>query len=113
MAVMTKAQRDERDRVIAQAVADGKITAGRVHVYREMWDKNPGRTRATLAQLAPVLASAREPAVDPVRAQVARGLEAAGVLARDAEREPAVVSTAEAQIRAGLRAAGVEPRKEA
>jgi hypothetical protein len=53
---MTVIDEKERERVLAQAVSDGKFTEGRVHVWRDAWNKNPDRTRREIEQLYPALA---------------------------------------------------------
>jgi ATP-dependent protease ClpP protease subunit len=44
--------RDERDKVIAQAVADGKFAPARKQHWAKLWDADPEGTRETIGQLA-------------------------------------------------------------
>jgi hypothetical protein len=83
---MTVIDEKERERVLAQAVTDGKITQGRVHVWREAWNKNPVRTRREIEQLYPALA--RQPRVsDAVRAAFDLQPEAERAKAPRSQRE--------------------------
>jgi hypothetical protein len=52
---MTDVDVAERDRVIAEAVEEGKFSEARAQVWRDEWDKNPKGTRAVIGRLAAVL----------------------------------------------------------
>ena len=48
---------ERRERVLAEAVAAGKIADERREAYRRMWNKDPVATERLLAELAPGLAA--------------------------------------------------------
>lgn len=50
-AKLAKQDRDERDKIIAQAIKDGKFAPARRELYASAWDKNPEGTREIIAGL--------------------------------------------------------------
>lgn len=50
-AKLAKQDRDERDKVIAQAIKDGKFAPARRELYATAWDKNPEGTREIIGAL--------------------------------------------------------------
>jgi hypothetical protein len=48
---LAKQDRDERDKVIAQAIKDGKFSPARRELYASAWDKNPEGTREIIGAL--------------------------------------------------------------
>lgn len=112
MAVLTTQQKQERDRVIAHAVADGKFSATRAHVWRQAWDAHPAQTKRTISQLvprAPLVKAEAEKRGEQVRA----GLAAAGIEPRSAATATAAGTAPglRAQVDRGLAAAGVKTTK--
>jgi hypothetical protein len=53
VAFVDKSKRDERDTILAQAVADGKFRPSQLADFRAQWDANPDGTRNLVANLTP------------------------------------------------------------
>lgn len=51
-ASQARSARDERDKVIAEAIKDGKFSKAREEHWRTLWDKDPEGTSADIARLA-------------------------------------------------------------
>ena len=50
---VAKTKRDERDSVLAQAVADGKFRPSQLNDFRALWDQNPDGTRNLVDKMTP------------------------------------------------------------
>jgi len=59
-AFVDKTKRDERDAVLAQAIAAGKFTPAQKAHFAKLWDSNPDGTRALIDSMTPNAAFATE-----------------------------------------------------